>query len=221
MPTDPDQPLSVFRHEAGTPLAVIGGALRQLEGADLAPDDRALVDTALRQCQTLQRLLDQLRFADRDDLTLEREEVDVGVLAEEVVADLRATVLASHSCVVEVTEGPTSVLGDPVALRQMLFNLLDNAAKYSPEDTEIHLSVERDGDTVVVAVTDEGTGVSEGDAVRIFERYERATTDGEGLGLGLYVVWRVVEAHDGEVRAEPAPAGSGAQFVVRLPALAT
>ena len=221
MPEDPpEQPLRVFRHEAGTPLAVIGGALRQLDRTDVSADQRQLLRSALRQWEVLQRLLDQLHVADAEELAIERQRLDLTDLVTEVVGDLDDTVLADHACSVEAPEHPLVVAGDPTRLRQVLVNLLDNAAKYSPADTAIHVTLSEDGGrSAVVAVTDEGTGISEPDAVRVFERWERASQDTDGLGLGLYVVWRIVEAHGGNVSAEPAPDGPGARFVVRLPAL--
>ena len=216
----PEQPLRVFRHEAGTPLAVIGGALRQLDRTDVSADQRDLLRSALRQWEVLQRLLDQLHVADAEELALERRALDLRELVTEVVDDLRDTILSDHACSVEAPEQPLVVAADPARLRQVLVNLLDNAAKYSPADTTIHVRLSDDGDrSVVLQVTDEGSGISEPDAVRVFERWERASEDTDGLGLGLYVVWRIVEAHGGDVRADPAPDGPGARFVVRLPAL--
>lgn len=217
-PPPPDHPLAVFHHEAGTPVALIGAVLRQLDRSDAIPEEhRELVTAALRQLEVLQRLLDQLRVADQERLQLELRELDLAELVGEVVDDLGDSVLADHPCHVEAPAGAVTVPGDGPSLRQLLTNLLDNAAKYSPAGTDIHVHVEDHEDHVVLAVTDGGTGIGDPDLVRIFRRYERASEDTDGLGLGLYVVWRIVEAHGGEVRAEQAPNGPGSRFVVRLP----
>ena len=119
---------------------------------------------------------------------------------------------------------PTSALevhGDAARLVQVLGNLLDNASKYTPDGGEIRLSVQARGDSVVVAVTDNGIGISAESLPRIFEPFVQDTQaigfNGAGLGIGLTVVRELVEAHAGEVQASSAGTGLGSEFVVTLP----
>lgn len=211
--------LAAFRHEAATPVALITAALNALDRQQVGGSDSAeLLDTALRQAHVLQRLLDQLRGVGAEELVLDATRVDLTGLAGQVVTDLRASILADRDCRVDAPDGPVAVHGDTTLLRQVLNNLIDNAVKYTGQDTTIHVVVAlRDGQAEL-AVTDEGDGVAPEDLQRIFRRFERADTRSEGLGLGLYLVWRIAQAHGGEVRAEPAPNGHGTRFVVTLPA---
>jgi two-component system, OmpR family, sensor histidine kinase TctE len=211
--------LSVFHHEAGTPVALIASVLRHLRRSEGLTDDHDdLVSSALRQIDVLERLLDQVRVANQEQVQLEAAPVDLVEVVGELVDDLGTTVLDEHPCEVHAPDGAVVVDADAVLVRQMLSNLLDNAARYSEAGKQIEVEVGRDGTDAVIRVTDQGTGIADADLERIFERHERATDGGEGLGLGLYVVWRIVDAHGGGVEAVPAPEGPGARFVVRLPA---
>jgi two-component system, OmpR family, sensor histidine kinase BaeS len=217
---DHRQLLSVFHHEAGTPVALIGSVLRHLQrGGSLRPEDEEMVAAAGRQLDVLERLLDQVRVANEDDLQLAAEPVELGEVVDELVADLGHTVLEQHPTQVHAPHGAVWVEADPARIRQLLSNLLDNAAQYSEPGTVVEVEVRREEDRAVIWVTDQGTGIAPPDLERIFERYERADEDTEGLGLGLYVVWRIVEAHGGSVEALPAPSAPGTRFVVTLPAL--
>lgn len=213
--------LSVFHHEAATPVALIGSVLRHLQRSDeLTSEHENLVGTASRQVDVLERLLDQVRVANQDEIDLQRESVDLVELVGELIGDLRTTVLAKHPCDVHAPRGPVPAEVDSTRVRQLLTNLLDNAARFSAVGKQIEVEVRADGEHAVVWVTDQGTGIADPDLERVFERYERATDDGQGLGLGLYVVWRIVATHGGDVEAVPSPAGPGTRFVVRLPARA-
>ena len=111
------------------------------------------------------------------------------------------------------------VHGDPVRLQQILFNLGDNAVKYSRPGDRVIITLARDGQAAVLTVRDAGIGISPEDLPRIFDRFYRARGAGQragGSGLGLAIVRRIVEAHGGRVTAEAA-AGTGATFAVRLP----
>ena len=115
------------------------------------------------------------------------------------------------------------MLGDPVALRQVIDNFLANVRSHTPEGTTATVRVRREGDEAVVEVADDGPGLTAEQAARVFERFyradpSRARTRG-GAGLGLAIAASIVEAHGGTVRAAPAP-GGGAVFTVRLPAYA-
>lgn len=213
-----EQRLATFRHEAATPVSLITAALNALDRKQIGgSDEERLLDTALRQAGVLQRLLDQLRGVGTDELELDTTRIDLAGLAGQVVTDLEVSVLEGRDCRVDLPDGTVPVEGDPALLRQVLTNLLDNAVKHTADHVIIHVGVSRDDGRAELVVTDEGDGIAPEDLQRIFRRFERADEDSEGLGLGLYLVWLIVDAHGGQVRAQPAPEGRGARFVVTLP----
>ncbi len=200
-------------------MALINAALNALDRKQLGGSDTGeLVDAALRQAEVLQRLLDQLRGVGTERLVLDTTRIDLAGLAGQVVSDLAASLLQGRDCRIDTPHGPVPVDGDAALLRLMLTNLLDNAVKYTADDTTIHVRVTRGEGGVELAVTDEGDGIAPEDLERIFRRFERADEESEGLGLGLSQVWLIVDAHGGDVHAQPAPEGRGTQFVVALPA---
>lgn len=219
-----ERALAEFRHEAANPLALIVSAVRELDRRLPERDDdpaladaRDLLQVAERQVAVLERLLDRLRGAGDEDPELELERLDLVALAHDTVEDLRLGVLEGRECTVTDSGEPVEVQGDETRLRQVLVNLLDNAAAYSPVDAPIRVAVDRDDGVARLRVKDDGEGIAPEDLARVFERFERGSDRPGGLGIGLAVVARVVEAHGGSVEAVPAPEGPGTLFVVQLP----
>lgn len=129
--------------------------------------------------------------------------------------------LRSHEVVVDVPEGAAAVLVDPLLIEQVLMNLLDNAAKYAPDDTRICVGAQTVGARMEVSVADQGSGIPPDARARIFDMFYRvAEGDGQraGTGLGLAIARGIVEAHSGSIRAEPAREdGTGKRIVMTLP----
>ena len=113
---------------------------------------------------------------------------------------------------------PVSVEGDRASLLRIVSNLLDNAAKWSPEGGTIHVSARDEGELVALCVQDEGPGIPGQDLSRVFERFYKgeASRSASGVGLGLAIVKHLVRAHGGTATVESKP-GAGATFTVRLP----
>ena len=119
----------------------------------------------------------------------------------------------------EVEDGLT-LMGDQSKLHQILYNLTDNAIKYSPDGGTIHVSLQEDGQDLVWRVRDNGVGIPEEDQDHIFERFYRVdkarSRETGGTGLGLSIVRQLVTMHGGQITVESAP-GEGSEFIVRLP----
>ncbi|MFA9444312.1 sensor histidine kinase [Egicoccus sp. AB-alg6-2] len=203
-------------HELATPLAATQAAIRLLAAAESDDEREQLSDAALRNLQLLElqvRRLQQLDAAAPAPAV--QPGVDLAALVRETVEDLALTTLGDHPTTVEAP-GQVVLEADPNQLRQVLFNLLSNAAKYSPAGRDIVIDVEPGADEVMLRVRDRGEGVAPEDADRIFERYERAATDHQGAGLGLYLSRRIARAHGGDLHLVPAE-GEGAVFELVLP----
>jgi signal transduction histidine kinase len=164
-------------------------------------------------------LLDTTRIeAGRFELRF--ESADAAALVGEAV-ELFRPVAAAHGVAVCVPAQPAWVLCDPVRLQQVLNNLLSNAIKYSPTGGQVVVTVTREADRVCVTVQDEGIGMSEDEVRGLFVPFRRARRVADslipGVGLGLYIARRIVEAHGGELRVRSA-LGSGSSFSLTLPA---
>lgn len=134
--------------------------------------------------------------------------------------DRCADALASHQVNVQFDSDLPFLAGDEVALEHVLFNLLDNAAKYTAAGSLVQLRASQRSDSVVIEILDEGEGIRAADLVRIFDKFYRAKHDGpqrSGIGLGLAICRGYVEAMGGHITAGNRTDRSGAVFTVTLP----
>jgi signal transduction histidine kinase len=217
--------LAGIAHDLRNPLSPLKVAASVLAGHTPAlPEDvRKLVQVIGRQVDHLDRivgdLLDTTRIeAGRFELRL--ESADAAALAGEAV-ELFRPVAVAHGVAVCVPAEPAWVRCDPVRLQQVLNNLLSNAIKYSPRGGQVLVTVTRDAERVCVTVQDEGIGMSEDEVRGLFVPFRRARPVADslipGVGLGLYIARRIVEAHGGELSVRSAP-GAGSTFSLTLPA---
>jgi signal transduction histidine kinase len=195
--------------------------VRQFDrGAQLEPRQQRRIFEILDQqssklAQLITRLLDYTRI-DAGKLVIEKAEVKLCAFVNEIIQQARSRA-DGHEIRFECAEDLSALL-DPMRIEQVLVNLLDNAAKYSPAGTTIEVRVERAGDDHGrIRVRDHGGGVAPDERIRIFERFYRARgTLMSGSGLGLYVSDQIVRLHGGTIEVE-APADGGSCFVVTLP----
>jgi signal transduction histidine kinase len=218
-----DEFLSVASHELRTPVTSLQLAVQSALslGSDAPPGFlRHALETSERQTRRLGRLVDALLDVTRAQagrLELEREPTDLGAIVKEVVSLLGADARRA-SCEVQLELAP-GVVGnwDKARIDQVVTNLLSNAIKYGA-GAPIRVTVSKEHAQARLSVRDQGIGVAAAERGRIFERFERAVSAKHygGLGLGLYIVRRIVAAHGGSVSVESTP-GAGADFTVELP----
>jgi CheY-like chemotaxis protein len=145
------------------------------------------------------------------------------VVRAAVEAAAPAVAAGGHSLQVHIPDEPLWVYGDAARLSQVIMNLLDNSAKYTPAGGQLALTASCEGDRAVISVRDNGVGIPMDDLPTVFEMFHqvnRAEKVQVGLGIGLALVKRLVELHGGTVEAHSAGVGLGAEFIVRLPVAA-
>ena len=218
--------LAMLAHELRNPLAPIVNAVHVLQSTVGGHGEAAaMIATIGRQAEQLTRLVDDLLDVSRVQLgkiRLSEEPVDVARVASQCVAALRTSGKAHGRAVkIDVPPEPLVVVGDPVRLEQVLWNLLDNALKYSPAASPIDVRATREDAAAVLRVRDYGLGIAPEMLTRIFDVFTQAGPDlpraPGGLGIGLALVRSLVEQHGGTVVAHSEGRGRGSVFEVRLP----
>lgn len=198
-------------HDVRSPLTSVQGVLDLLRTDALDVDERRrFTEAALRQTARITRLASGLLDAERVEqgrLRLDMEDVPLREAVESAIGYLTATHVR-----VEVDDD-VRVHADPERLEQIVINLTSNALRHG--DPPIIIAADADGSSVRLTVRDHGPGIPEVDRLRLFERFSAADRSRESVGLGLWIVRQLVEAHGGEVTYESAD--PGARFVVNLP----
>jgi PAS domain S-box-containing protein len=215
--------LNIASHELRTPLTALRLVLQQAR-RDLAAN-RFLTDTALsrmeRHSGRLARMAGELLEASRLEhgrLHLHRGSVDLRVLVTEVVEDFRLQGPGQRLEVV-LPETPVWVNIDRDRIEQVLANLLDNAIKYTPTGTAVHIHLVAHAEAVRLSISDEGPGITPEEQAQLFKRFHRLSSSihQAGLGLGLYISKEIVEQHGGSLSFRSEPGQSGAAFIIELP----
>ncbi len=223
-----DEFLSIASHELNTPLTPLMMNLQRLqrtvaggEGAYALSGDQLarVVNVAQRQTKRLARLVSELLDISRirlGRLELNREELDLGQVARDVVERLGEELVWTGSRPTLHVEGHVVGLWDRARVEQVVGNLLANAARYG-QGKPVDVTVRGHNGEVCLVVKDRGIGIAPEARKRIFERFERASSRNfGGLGLGLYIVRQIVEAHGGTIGVE-SELGVGSTFTVKLP----
>jgi len=214
-------------HELRNPLAPIGMAVEMMRTLTPADDSIAWArDVIGRQLRQLTRLVDDLLDVSRitrGKITLLSTPVELTTVVAQAVETSRPLIDGrGHELTLHVPSDPVWVRGDAVRLGQVLSNLLNNAAKYTPDGGRIALTAERLDSEVILTVADNGLGLPAEGLERVFDlfwQFESRDHAQRGLGIGLTLVKRLVELHGGNVEARSPGHGRGSEFVVRLPAL--
>lgn len=217
--------VAMIAHELRSPLSVMSNVLRVYRASNVAKAMPGAGDVLNRQVNKALRLVNDLMDLSRvseDLLRLERAPVDLGRVILDVSEDLAQEFRSRQQVLIlELSAEPVWVQGDATRLEQIVENLLENSAKYSPDGARIAVALSRESGQAALRIRDNGTGIPSEDLPHIFEPYFRGTSPGHwsrgGLGLGLTLTRRLVQLHDGTIEAMSRGAGCGSEFTVRLP----
>jgi len=220
-----DDFIGLVSHELRSPMTVIMGAINTVlsEGDYLSEEEtRQLLKDAALESETLSHLLGNLLELSRvqaERLVLHAEAIDVKKVIQDAIEGVERQ-SSAHRFVVSTPQKLPPVYADPLRLERILYNLLENAVKYSPQGGEVKVTVKPDKEQLVIGVSDRGVGISPADQSRLFapfQRLEESRPGGvRGVGLGLLVCQRLVEAHGGRIWVESEP-GRGSTFFFTLP----
>ena len=224
-----DEFLAMLAHELRNPLAPISSAAQLLRVlfADV-PRIRDVSGVISRQVAHMTHLVDDLLDVSRVTrglVTINQTTMELGAVLREAAEQIKPVIDArKHSLTLEIAPEALTVCGDRTRLVQVAANLLNNAAKYTPDGGVLHVSLARHDGMAVLQVRDNGIGIGADLLPVVFDLFTQAERTPDraqgGLGLGLALVKKLVELHGGAVEAHSAGQGQGSTFTVRLPLLA-
>ncbi|HWW60644.1 MAG TPA: GAF domain-containing sensor histidine kinase, partial [Thermoanaerobaculia bacterium] len=217
-----DEFFAVLSHELRTPLTSILG------WAQLCCDEasselvRQALDSIENSARAQARLVDELLDVSRimnEKLTIEREPVDLSAVVTEMLESVRPAAATRPVTLLSQVPPAIQVIGDAARLRQVVGNLLSNAVKFTPAGGLVETRLRAYNGEIILSVRDTGAGIDRSLLRAIFERYEQAATGRAlgGLGLGLWIVRHIVNAHGGAIDASSEGPGRGSTFTVTLP----
>jgi len=220
-------------HELKTPLTILKGEVEVALRKERKPDEyeqtlRSNLEEINRMSQIVNDLL-VLSKADTGELRLNKQDLDLAEVLNEVVAQLNL-MIQSKNLRMETSNPPEGmhILGDPLRMRELFINLIENGIKYTEEGGTIRVTLTKDmsdpggknGGYARIVVSDTGMGIAQGDQSKIFDRFFRLdkarSRDQGGSGLGLSISKWIVEAHQGKIEVE-SEIGKGSSFIVRIP----
>jgi two-component system phosphate regulon sensor histidine kinase PhoR len=218
--------ISNITHELKTPIATVSVAIEAMKSFKVLEDPnktKEYLDISQNELQRLSLLVDKvlkLSMFEKKEIELKIETVDLKLLVEEVAASMRLQ-LEKHKAKLSIkSAGNTTVEGDRLHFMSVIFNLLDNALKYSKADPSIQIDINESGESAELAVSDNGIGIPVEYKNRIFEKFFRVpsgnTHNAKGYGLGLSYVAHVVDRHQGQIAVESQP-GVGSTFTIKIP----
>jgi PAS domain S-box-containing protein len=222
-----DEFLAMVSHELRSPLSAILGYAQLLRVGHVDIDAINRVVTVIErnakaQIQIIEDLLDSARIT-TGKLRIEPALTDLVPVLEAAVDTVRPAASAKGvTLVLDCEPTPTEVLGDPARLQQIVWNLLTNAIKFTPEGGRVSLAMNHDAGQIRIIVSDTGQGIEPGFLPFVFQRFSQTDTSSArrsgGLGLGLSLAKDLVELHGGTISAKSEGVGRGATFTVTFPA---
>jgi PAS domain S-box-containing protein len=222
-----DEFLTTLSHELRTPLSAILGWAQVLrrgtrDQADLHRGLNSIERNARAQAQLIEDLLDMSRITS-DKVMLEMQTIVPATVIASAIETLRPAFEAKHITVHTRIAGDAGTMtGDPSRMQQVIWNLLSNALKFTPQGGAVDVKVVREGTRLLLTIADNGVGIRADFLPHVFDRFRQAdastTRKHGGLGLGLAIVKHLVEQHGGTITASSPGDSQGATFTVRLPA---
>lgn len=223
-----DEFLATLSHELRTPLSAIMGWTHLLQSGDSSPEELALgLSTIERNARAQSQLIEDILDVSRmiaGKMTLEFQPVRISEVIEEALGNILPAAQAKNVQIeCRVHDEEFFVSGARVRLQQIVWNLLSNALKFTPEAGAIQVRLEKTDNFLNIVVSDTGIGMTPEMLPRVFDRFRQADSSASrtqgGLGLGLAIVRHLAELHGGTVRAHSHGLGKGALFTVRLPVM--
>ncbi len=218
--------ISNITHELKTPIATVGvaiEALKNFNAIDNPQRTREYLDISQNELQRLSLLVDKvlkLSMFEKQGIELKYETLDLREIVNEVSESLKLQLEKYRAQLTVAAEGDLIMQGDKLHLLSVVFNLLDNALKYSKENPVIQVELKGAEDSVILSVKDNGIGIPTAYKGKIFDKFFRVphgdTHNAKGYGLGLSYVAQVVERHKGAIEVQGEP-GEGANFIITLP----
>jgi PAS domain S-box-containing protein len=218
--------IAMLAHELRNPLAPIRNAVALMQRREISdPIVESMRQTIDRQATQLTRIIDELLDVNRvarGQFSIDKQFVDLRDILNRAVETSRPLIDArEHTLTLDIAGEPIYVHADPLRMQQVVVNLLNNAAKYTPPGGQISLATEFNDGQVSIKVRDNGQGIARESLDRVFDLFiqlepSSGNTFG-GLGVGLALVRRIVELHGGRVQARSEGPGRGSEFSVRIP----
>jgi len=218
--------ISNITHELKTPIATVSVAIEALRSFNASMDaqrSKEYLEISANELQRLSLLVDKvlkLSMFENKGIDLKYEPLNMQALIKEVASSMRLQFEKKNAAVSISSEGDSSLEGDRLHLVSVIFNLLDNALKYSYDNPHINITTIDGGNKLSLIVTDDGIGIPQEYREKVFEKFFRVPTgnlhNAKGYGLGLSYVAQVVKKHNGSIKVEPLE-GGGSKFVIVIP----
>jgi len=225
--------VNIVAHELKSPLTVVKSYTSMLYDDFLSMEDRLERELKTEIFETMDHQIDRLvnmvkkqldtsRIDAGEPLKLELSETDINKVIEEVLRLQHTSnfyLPGLHTILKEIPDNIPPLICDREKLTQILYNLVENALKYSPEGGEVRIKITVDGDFMNFVISDQGIGMSEEGQNKLFRKFQRIDIQGyaiQGTGLGLYLIKHLIDLHGGEITVESIP-GKGSSFCVKIP----
>jgi signal transduction histidine kinase len=216
--------IAILAHELRNPLAPVATSLELLKLKNRDPEIVQIIDDATEHAHMMRRLLDDLLDIARlgqNKIQLHKESASIRQIIDQSLSSVNEKARSlNHTVSLNVPEVDFLLYADPVRIKQIIINLLNNALKYTKTGGKIELKCHREDETLVIKVSDTGIGIEKSKMEHIFEPFKQlgaSSRYSSGLGIGLFLTKQLVELHEGTIEVQSDGIGKGSTFTVRMP----